>query len=52
MAGVLMPLGDIIFGYVSSILANYTFVVIGGGILITTLFIFNKKQKVNQIYNP
>lgn len=44
LVGVLTPIGNITFGYLSEILTNYTFIVIGCGILLATLGLFKKKS--------
>ncbi|MCT4543820.1 MAG: MFS transporter [Vallitalea sp.] len=44
IVGILMPIGNVTFGYLSQTLKNYTFIVIGCGILIATFGLFTKKR--------
>lgn len=44
MACVLMPIGDITFGYLAGIMANYSYAVISVGMLIATLPLFKKER--------
>lgn len=43
LVGILIPVGNIAFGYISEILSNYTFIIISAGILISSILLIRKK---------